>query len=250
MQSPLHLPPAGLRPLHGCGTAALPHKLLSALHKRLGRLGLLDAGVPCLDGQPVRRPRPMVSGQRGAVTRGDAGDGISCLDLWRPRSILRRGLHIRAGIITYSGLLRFDLPLLHPFTRGWPSCTALSPSSAGAALPVGNRFPFLDPGPFPCRRLLGRGRSCRGLWGRRRIRDARLLVCLPALGGLFLLQKGLYPAPGLIGPTGGSVLDPVSAVVAGLPPLGCLPELSPQALRTIIQPTADKLLRRGLDFFL
>ena len=150
----------------------------------------------------------------------------------------------------YSGLLRFDLPLLHPFTRGWPSRTALSPSSASAALPVENRFPCLDPGPFPCRRLLGRGRPCRGLWGRRRIRDARLLVRLPALGGLFLLQKGLYPAPGLIGPTGSGVLDPVAAVVAGLPTLGSLPELAPKALRTVIQATADKLLRRGLDFFL
>ena len=49
---------------------------------------------------------------------------------------------------------------------------------------------------------------------------------------------------------GGGVLDPVTAVVAGLPPLGSLPELAPQALRTVIQPTADKLLRRGLDFFL
>ena len=78
----------------------------------------------------------------------------------------------------------------------------------------------------------------------------RPFVRLPALGGLFLLQKGLYPAPGLIGPTGGGILDLVAAVVAGLSPLGSLPELAPQALRTVIQPTADKLLRRGLDFFL
>ena len=75
-------------------------------------------------------------------------------------------------------------------------------------------------------------------------------VIHPALGGLFLLQKGLYPAPGLIGPMGGGILDPVAAVVTGLPPLGCLPELAPQALRTVIQPTADKFLRRALDFFL
>ena len=49
---------------------------------------------------------------------------------------------------------------------------------------------------------------------------------------------------------GGGILDPVAAVVTGLPPLGCLPELAPQALRTVIQPTADKFLRRALDFFL
>ena len=73
---------------------------------------------------------------------------------------------------------------------------------------------------------------------------------LAGLGGLFLLQKKLHPAPCLIGSTGGGVLDPVAAVVAGLPPLGGFPELAPQAFRTIIQPTADKLLRRSLDFFL
>ena len=60
--------------------------------------------------------------------------------------------------------------------------------------------------------------------------------------GLFLLQQRFHPAPRLIGPTGGSVLDPVAAVVAGLPTLGSLPELAPQALRSVIQPTADKFL--------
>ena len=48
----------------------------------------------------------------------------------------------------------------------------------------------------------------------------------------------------------GSVLDPVAAVVTGLPPLGGLPELTSQTLRAVIQTTANKLLRRGLDFFL
>ena len=80
--------------------------------------------------------------------------------------------------------------------------------------------------------------------------SARLPVRLPALGRLFLLQKRFHPAPRLIGPTGGGVLDSVATVVAGLPPLGSLPELAPQAFRTVIQPTADKLLRRSLDFFL
>ena len=78
----------------------------------------------------------------------------------------------------------------------------------------------------------------------------QLPVCLPALGGLFLLQKSLYPAPCLIASTGGGVLDLVAAVVAGLPPLGSLPELAPQAFCPLIQPTADKLLRCSLDFFL
>ena len=80
--------------------------------------------------------------------------------------------------------------------------------------------------------------------------SARLPVRLLALGGLFLLQQSFHTAPRLIGYTGGGVLDPVAAVVAGLPPLDCLPELAPQAFRPVIQPTADKLFRRGLDFFL
>ena len=90
-----------------------------------------------------------------------------------------------------------------------------------------------------CRRCL-RGRICG---------SARLPVRLPALGGLFLLQQRFHPTPGLIGPTGGGVLDPVAAVVAGLPPLGGLTELAPQAFRTIIQPTANKLFRRSFSFF-
>ena len=172
-------------------------------------------------------------------------------DLGWLRCSLRRRRNIRAGIIMQSGLSCFDPPLLHPLPREW--------SSTGAALPGGNSFPCFDPGTFPWGRLMGRMLLP---WGRRRWRicryllrrwvcgSARLPVRLLALGGLFLLQQSFHTAPRLIGPTGGSVLDPVSAVVAGLPPLGSLPELAPQAFRTIIQPTADNFLGRGLDFFL
>ncbi len=97
---------------------------------------------------------------------------------------------------------------------------------------------------------MGCGLLCGGLRGRGRIGGARLLVRQPVPGGFFLLQQSLHPAPCLIDPTGGGVLDPVAAVVAGLSTLGGLPELAPQALRTVIQPTADKLPGRGLDFFL
>ena len=78
----------------------------------------------------------------------------------------------------------------------------------------------------------------------------RLPILIPALGGLFLLQKSLYAAPYLIGPAGGGVLDPIAAVVVCLPSLGCLPELASQALRSVIQSTANKLFRRSLSFFL
>ena len=180
-------------------------------------------------------------------------------DLGWLRCSLRRRRNIRAGIIMYSGLPGFDLPLLHPLPRGWHSPAALSPPCAGDILPGGNRFPCFDPGTFPWGRLMGRmllpwgrrrWRICRDLLRRWVCGGAQLPVRLPALGGLFLLQKSLHPAPCLIGTTGGGVLDPVAAVVAGLPTLGSLPELAPQAFRTVIQPTADKLLRRSLDFFL
>ena len=90
-----------------------------------------------------------------------------------------------------------------------------------------------------CRDLL-RGSVCGG---------ARLPILLPALGGLFLLQQSFHTAPRLIGPTGGGILNPAAAVVAGLSTLGGLTELAPQAFRTIIQPTADKLFRRSFSFF-
>ena len=77
----------------------------------------------------------------------------------------------------------------------------------------------------------------------------RLLVWPPAFGGFFLFQQSLHTAHGPPYSIGSSVLDLVPAVVAGLP-LGSLPELAPQTLRTVIQPTANKLLWRGLDLFL
>ena len=78
----------------------------------------------------------------------------------------------------------------------------------------------------------------------------RLPVWFPAFSGFFLFQQSFHAAHGPPHSIGGSVLDPVAAVVAGLPTLGGLTELAPQALRTVIQPTADKLLGRGLNFFL
>ena len=227
----------------------------------------------------------MASRRSGTAARGGAGDSAPRLDLRQLRSYLRgrsrisgdftdsafprpnlgrfqsglrRGLHIRAGIIMYSGLPGFDLPLLHPLPRGWHSPAALSPPRTGATLPGGNSFPCLDPGTLPWGWLTGRMLLP---WGRRRWRicryllrrwvcgSARLPVRLLALGGLFLLQQSFHTAPRLIGPTDGGILNPVAAVVAGLSTLGGLTELAPQAFRTIIQPTANKLFRRSFSFF-
>ena len=106
----------------------------------------------------------------------------------------------------------------------------------------------MEGGPL-CRGLRWRW-ICRNFLGCGQIVSVRLSIWLPALAGLFLFQQRLHPAPGLIGPTGGGVLDPVAAIVAGLSPLGSLPELAPQAFRTVIQPTADNLFWCGLGFFL
>ena len=77
----------------------------------------------------------------------------------------------------------------------------------------------------------------------------RLLLLQSALAGFFLLQQGFHTAPRLICSTGGGILDPVAAVVAGLPALGCFPKLAPQAFSSVIQPTANKLFRRSFSFF-
>ena len=48
----------------------------------------------------------------------------------------------------------------------------------------------------------------------------------------------------------GGVLDLVAAIVAGLTPLGGLPKLAAQALRTVIQAVANELFGYCLNFFL
>ena len=178
-------------------------------------------------------------------------------NLWRLRSSLRCRLHIRAGIIMYSGFPGFDLCPLHPLPRGWSSPAALSPF--GAALPGGNRFPCFDPGAFPWGRLMGRRLFpwgfrrwwlCRDLLRGRVWLSMRLHVWVPAFGSFFPFQQSLHATHGPPYSIGGSVLDPVTAVVAGLSTLGGLPELAPQTLRVVIQATADNLFGCRLDFFL
>ena len=75
----------------------------------------------------------------------------------------------------------------------------------------------------------------------------RLSVLLPASGRFFLFQQRIHPTPGLIGPTGGGILDSVASVIACLPALGSLPELAPQVFRSVIQATADKLFWRRFE---
>ncbi len=73
-------------------------------------------------------------------------------------------------------------------------------------------------------------------------------VAVPA--GLFLLQKIFNPPHRPPCPAGGGILDPVAAVVICPTALGGVPKLAPQALDPVLQTAADKLFRRGFDFFL
>ena len=78
----------------------------------------------------------------------------------------------------------------------------------------------------------------------------RLLIWSPAFGDSFPFQQSFHAAHGPPHSIGSGVLDPVAAVVAGLSLLGSLPELASQTLGSVIQTTANKFLRRSLDFFL
>ena len=92
---------------------------------------------------------------------------------------------------------------------------------------------------FGLRRFL-RGRLCYG---------ARFPVRCPAFAGS-LFQHGLHAVFRPPCSAGGGIFDPVAAVVVGLTALGNIPELAPQALRSIVQPTVDKFPGRGFDLFL
>ena len=91
---------------------------------------------------------------------------------------------------------------------------------------------------------------CRGFPGCGRIfNGVRLTIRCPAFAGS-LFQHGLHAVFRPPCSTGGGIFDPVAAVVVGLTALGNIPELAPQALRSIVQPTVDKFLGRGFDLFL
>ena len=67
----------------------------------------------------------------------------------------------------------------------------------------------------------------------------------PVSAAPFLLQQLFNPSRCLTASSPGGVLDLIAAVLAGLPPLGSFPKLAPKALRSIVQPTAQKLLGGG-----
>ena len=182
---------------------------------------------------------------------------FSCPDLRRLWSRLAHRRRIRAGIMN-SGLPGFDPCPSHPFPRGRSNPAAFKGRSIDTTLPGGNSFPRFDTGLFSWGRFMGRGWSRWRFWGRLCCRSLRrriwlcmrLLIWPPALGDSFPFQQSFHAAHGPPHSIGSGVLDPVAAVVAGLSLLGSLPELASQTLGSVIQTTANKFLRRGLDFFL
>ena len=152
-----------------------------------------------------------------------------------------------------SGFPYFDLLPLRSKRRG-----RFRPATSRwrcAALSGGHSLPGLDPGPV-CGPWSGGRRACLG-WGRRSLRPrlwrrgflgwGAILGSIP-FASLFLLQKVLYSTLGPPHSANSGILDPVTAVVIGLPTLGSIPKLAPQAFCSIVQPTADKLFRGGFDF--
>ena len=118
--------------------------------------------------------------------------------------------------------------------------------------PLRSRLPGLDPHTLLRTALPGRisrGGSIQGQFSFRRISGGnRLCLRSPILAAPFFLQQLFDASSRPAGPGPGGILDPVAAIVISLPMLGGFPELAPQALCAVIQPSTDKLFRRCLDF--
>ncbi len=66
----------------------------------------------------------------------------------------------------------------------------------------------------------------------------------------FLLFQNLCASRGPPCAAGGSILNSVAAIFILLPILSSIPELAPQTIRSIVQPTANKLFWSGFDLLL
>lgn len=93
--------------------------------------------------------------------------------------------------------------------------------------------------------IISRGRLCRSFWQR----GGAGISALDSVRS-FLLQQLFNTTFSPAAASPGGVLDLFAAVVVPLTPLGGIPELAAQTLRSVIQPTADKFFGCGLDFFL
>ena len=102
----------------------------------------------------------------------------------------------------------------------------------------------LFPASLPGR--IGRGRGIRRRFSLREI-DAgnRFRFRPPVPAASLLLQQLFHAAFRPTGPAPGGVLELVVAVIIPLPPLAGVTELATEALRPIVQPTAQKLLGSG-----
>ena len=196
---------------------------------------ITDGGFSCPDPRALRSSLRCRFPSNGGIMNG----GLPCPDLGQLCPIPCSQRRIRMGIPD-SGFPYLD-PLPLRSGRGGGFCPA-SRRRRRAALPDGDSLPCLDSrrvlwGQF-CRRLLNCGKICQ---------RERVPVRYPGLAPFPLFQQGRYPALCPPRSADSGVLYPVAAVVIGLPALGGIPELAPQALRPIVQPTADEFLGRGFD---
>ena len=115
--------------------------------------------------------------------------------------------------------------------------------------PLRSRLPGLDPHTLLRTALPGRisrGGSIQGQFSFRRISGGnRLCLRSPILAAPFFLQQLFDASSRPAGPGPGGILDPVAAVIVPLPSLTDIPELAPEPFGSIVQPTAQKLLRSG-----
>lgn len=153
---------------------------------------------------------------------------------------------------TNSGFPCFDF---HPLRASGGGCCPAATRRRCTTILGGHGLPRLDLWLLPWGKFVGQGPLWWGRCGRLllhgRVRGSiRFPSRFPLPGSFFLLQKILHATFGLPRSADSGILNSVAAVVAGLSPLGGVPELAPQALCAVIQPTADNFLRRGFDFFL
>lgn len=102
----------------------------------------------------------------------------------------------------------------------------------------------LCPAPLPGR--ISRSGSHRRRFSFREIGGGnRLRLRPPVPAAPFLLQQLFNSSRRLTASTPGGILNLVAAIIVPLTPLAGVTELTPEALRSIVQPTAQKLLGGG-----
>ncbi len=126
---------------------------------------------------------------------------------------------------------------------------SLPGSRLRAFMLASNGLPGLDPHrlfPASLPGWISRGGGIQGRFSLREISGGnRLRLRPPVPAASFLLQQLFNATLRSTAPAPGGVLDLVTAIIIPLAPLTGVTELTPKAFRSIVQPTAQKLLGGG-----